>query len=118
MLSVLRDLGGETEEKAETKKPDIQRHWTSGLITHFIEAVQDNIEILTDLNLCCKWAKQPLSTENNMKNKRLQMTPEFKVLIKAFQIIDHQRDRQRQKDPEFKALRQLEVQLYNQLEVQ
>jgi hypothetical protein len=46
-----------------------------------------------------------------MTNKRLQMTPEFKALIKAFQIIDHQRDRQRQKDPEFKALRQLEVQL-------
>ncbi len=53
-----------------------------------------------------------------MKNKRLHMTPEFKALIKAFQIIDCQRDRQRQKDPEFKALRQLEVQLYNQLEVQ
>ena len=53
-----------------------------------------------------------------MTNKRVQMTPEFKALIKAFQIIDHQRDRQRQKDQEFKALRQLEVQLYNQLEVQ
>ena len=53
-----------------------------------------------------------------MTNKRLQMTPEMKALIKAFQIIDYQRDRQRPKDPEFKALRQLEVQLYNQLEVQ
>ena len=39
-----------------------------------------------------------------MTNKRLQMTPEFKALIKAFQIIDHQRDRQRQKDPEFNKL--------------
>jgi hypothetical protein len=49
-----------------------------------------------------------------MKNKRLQMTPELKALIKAFQIIDHQRDRQRQKEQPYQQLRKLEQHLSKQ----